>query len=144
MHWPVPFHSTTLHVHFYFVFNRQVQQLTFRKVIFLHRESLSLRATSHPYHSNSLHNLANALQRHFGKTGSMTDLEEAILLYRESLSFRPTPHPDRFESLNNLACALFDRFEKTGSMTDLEKQFQCFVNRYPSAVLQPIKNVYWP
>ena len=51
---------------------------------------ISLRPTSHPYHSNSLCNLANTLLNHFGKTGSTTDLEEAILLHRESLFFRPT------------------------------------------------------
>ena len=46
-----------------------------KEAIFLHRESLSLRPTSHPYHSDSLYNLANVLQKYFGKTGSMSDLE---------------------------------------------------------------------
>ena len=99
------------------------------EAILIHRESLSL--TPHPERFFPLNNLANAflilshfitlLQKRFGKTGSMSDLDEAILLYRESLSFRPTPHPSRFESLNRLACALYDRFGKTGLITDLEE-----------------------
>ena len=81
----------------------------FQEVILLLRETLSLCPTPHPFHSESLDNVATALQKHFRETNSINNLEEAILLHREPLSFHPAPHPKCFESLHNLACALWDR-----------------------------------
>jgi hypothetical protein len=63
---------------------------------------------SHASHSDSLYNLASSLGKLFGKTASMTDLEEDILLHRASLSFRSIFQPNRLESLNGLACALWE------------------------------------
>ena len=86
--------------------------------------SLAVLATCYfpdAYCYNSLYNLANALHLHFGRTDSMTDLDEAILLHRESLSFCPSPHPRRLESLICLAWVLRDCFGKTDSMTNLEE-----------------------
>ena len=112
-----------------------------QEVVLLYRESLSLRPTSHPSHADSLYNVANSLQKLFGMTGSMTDLEETILycIVNHYPSVRPL-----IQIVLNHSTALHVRFgivlERQAQRLTLKKQFQWFVNRYPSGLPQPIHN----
>ena len=65
--------------------------------------------------------LATALWYHFGRTGSMVDLNDAILMDREVLSLCPTSHQHRSLLFCGLSIRLWDRFRMTGLMDDLEE-----------------------
>ncbi|THH12052.1 hypothetical protein EW146_g7830 [Bondarzewia mesenterica] len=103
--------------------------------IILHREVLQLRPSPHPHRSESLIQLADALNARFDQTRSKLDLDEAITLYHEVLNLLypcsssqrflctpPTmPLPDRPSiTMNNLAILLGRRFKQTGEILDLE------------------------
>ena len=48
------------------------------EAISLHREALGLRPAPHPHRSDSLNDLAAALDTRFGQSGQRDDLDEAI------------------------------------------------------------------
>jgi hypothetical protein len=81
------------------------------EAIALRRESLTLRPPPHPDRSNSLHNLARALQTRFEKQKNPEDINEAIELHKEALAFRPPPYLDRAASLQAQAVCLSLRNE---------------------------------
>ncbi|KAF8501295.1 CHAT domain-containing protein, partial [Gautieria morchelliformis] len=84
-------------------------------------EALELRLAPYPRRSDSLCNIAGALQTRFDQSGRHEDLEEAISLYREGLELLPASHPDRSTFLNNMANALRTLFERSGRHTDMEE-----------------------
>jgi len=57
--------------------------------------------------SQSLNNLAIALQTRFEQGGQQNDLDDSISMHRQALELRPLSHPDRSQSFNNLANALW-------------------------------------
>ena len=73
--------------------------------------------TPHPNRFESLNGLACALWDQFGKTGSMTNLEEVISMLREALPLLAGPattHPHCLLALNHLASFLETRYKKNG------------------------------
>lgn len=85
------------------------------------RDALELRPPGHPDRSSCLSNLADHLSDRFGRTGDLSEIEEAIQLDREALKLRPPSHPSRPLSLNNLANHLVYRCDQTKSIDDIEE-----------------------
>jgi hypothetical protein len=78
------------------------------------RQVLNLIARDHRNQSNTLSNLARAIEARVEILGETTDLEEAIVLHQQALALRPTGHPRRSVSLNNPARMLCIRIERVG------------------------------
>ena len=91
--------------------------------------------------SHLFYNLANALQNHFRKTGSMTDLEE---LFCCIVNRYPSASPLIRLSSNNLAGALWDRFGKTDSMANLEEAISSSMLRESVSLGCAAKIANWP
>ncbi|KAJ6527122.1 hypothetical protein B0H19DRAFT_861967, partial [Mycena capillaripes] len=97
------------------------------EAIGLHQEALELRAIPHPYHDESLNNLANALLARFEHSEEdIEDINQAIGFHRKALKLCTAPHPGHSQSLVNLAYALCIRFEQNEKPKDLNKAMRLY------------------
>ncbi|KAG2144551.1 CHAT domain-containing protein [Suillus clintonianus] len=89
--------------------------------IHLRRNMLKLCPSGHQHRPRTLDKLAQAVEAHFDRHGSIGDLEESIQLGREAVSLFPEEHLGRDTYLNNLAFSLNSRFNHQGKFHDLDE-----------------------
>ncbi|RXW17780.1 hypothetical protein EST38_g8082 [Candolleomyces aberdarensis] len=111
------------------------------EAISLLREALELRPSPHPYRSVALENLIIPLQLMYGKTQTLSYLQEAIAHCEELLAFhRPVGHRNRAECLRLMDSLLQLRFDATGQEDDLSKisMLEEEANRLSTSSTEPI------